>query len=198
MCFHQVYSWSYLNLFKSISVATGKTLSRAHSPTSTASQELHRKCHFWPLSRSCTITLLTYLCVTSIISTNSSLTVIEVSQSCPVTLTMQGVLLSCRATAWCSADLPGRSVWSAETCPSHPSQTLASQSLSGGGAHFPPLYPEELWSPKSNQDEQIYSKLCLHHNHHPTEAADRYVLCWWVITDLRGGGCTMPMTCAES
>lgn len=76
MCF-------YLNLFKSVSVATGKTLSRVHSPTSTASQELHRKCHFCPLSRSCTITLLTYLHVMSIIiysdfsnSTNSSLTLI--------------------------------------------------------------------------------------------------------------------------
>lgn len=54
-----------LNLFRSTSVATGKTLSRVHSPTSTASQELQRKCHFWPLSRSCTITLLTYLHVKS-------------------------------------------------------------------------------------------------------------------------------------
>lgn len=58
----------YLNLFKSMSVATGNTLSRVHSPTSTASQELHRKCHFWPLSRSCTITLLTYLQETSVIT----------------------------------------------------------------------------------------------------------------------------------
>ena len=64
MCLHWVRS--HLNFFKSTSVATGKTLSRAHSPTSTASHELHRKCHFWPLSRSCTITLLTYLHGTSV------------------------------------------------------------------------------------------------------------------------------------
>lgn len=43
MCFYWLHIWSYLNLFRSISVATGKTLSRLHSPTSTASQELHRK-----------------------------------------------------------------------------------------------------------------------------------------------------------
>lgn len=58
---NQINSCPYLNLFKSISVATGKTLSSVQSPTSTASQELHRKCHFWPVSRSCTTTLLTYL-----------------------------------------------------------------------------------------------------------------------------------------
>lgn len=58
VCCERLY---YLNLFKSVSVATEKTLSRLHSPTSTASQELQRKCHLWPPSRSCTITLLTYL-----------------------------------------------------------------------------------------------------------------------------------------
>lgn len=64
---------------------------------------------------------------------------------------MQGVLPSCRATAWCSSDLQGKSVWSAETCPPHPSQTLASQGLWGGGAHFLPLYPAELLSPKTKK-----------------------------------------------
>lgn len=58
VCFESLF---YLNLFKSVSEATEKTLSRLHSPTSTASQELQRKCHFSPPSRSCTITLLTYL-----------------------------------------------------------------------------------------------------------------------------------------
>lgn len=52
---------THLNLFKSISVATGNTLSRVHSPTSMASHELHKKCHFCPVSMSWTITLLTYL-----------------------------------------------------------------------------------------------------------------------------------------
>lgn len=74
---------SHLNLFRSISVATGNTLSRVPSTMSTASQELHRKCHFWPVSKSCTTTLLTYLHIARIINfcaqsndTNSSLTLV--------------------------------------------------------------------------------------------------------------------------
>lgn len=47
--------------FKSFSVAIGKTLSRVQSPMSMASHELHKIFHICPVSRSCTITLLTYL-----------------------------------------------------------------------------------------------------------------------------------------
>lgn len=42
----QTLSCAHLNLFRSSSVATGNTLSSVHSPTSMASQELQRKCHF--------------------------------------------------------------------------------------------------------------------------------------------------------
>lgn len=52
---------SYLNFFRSVSVETGKTLSREQSPTSIASQELHRKCHFCSVCKSWTMTLPTYL-----------------------------------------------------------------------------------------------------------------------------------------
>ena len=52
---------SYLNPFKSISVATGNTISRMQSPTSSASQQLQRKYHFPSVCRSFTTTLFTYL-----------------------------------------------------------------------------------------------------------------------------------------
>lgn len=176
---YQINRRSHLNLFKSVSVATGKTLSRVHSPTSTASQELHRKCHFWPFSRSCTITLLTYLHTTSVIiyrahniDTNSSLT-------CPVAYTKQGILLSCHATVWCSADLQEKNVWSAGTCPPLPSQTQASRDLSGGGVHFLPLYPSELSSPKTKKMRQHGWRFwelseCQHHKCCSAETSDRF------------------------
>ncbi len=51
----------YLNLFKSISVETGKTLSREQSPMSIVSHELHTKCHFCSVCKSSTTTFPTYL-----------------------------------------------------------------------------------------------------------------------------------------
>lgn len=87
---------------------------------------------------------------------------------------MQGVLLSCRATAWCSAGLLGKSVWSAETCPPHPSQTLASHGLSGGGAHFLPPYPAELSSPETKNVNQVghrWPGFCQHRKCCAKEAA---------------------------
>lgn len=84
--------------------------------------------------------------------------------SCPVNSTMQGVIPSCHATAWCSSDLQGRSVWSTGTCPPHPAQTLAFWGLWGGGAHFLPPYPAELSSP-------ITSEMDLHHHHNLLKTA---------------------------
>lgn len=55
------HSVIYLNLIKSVSVETGNTLSNAQSPLSTASQALHKKCHFCPVCKSCTMTLPTNL-----------------------------------------------------------------------------------------------------------------------------------------
>lgn len=52
---------AYLNLVRSISVAAGNILSREQSSMSTDSQELHRKCHFSSVCKSCTMTLPTYL-----------------------------------------------------------------------------------------------------------------------------------------
>lgn len=52
---------AYLNLFRSISDAAGNILSREQSSMSTDSQELHRKCHFSSVCKSCTMTLPTYL-----------------------------------------------------------------------------------------------------------------------------------------
>lgn len=51
----------YLNLFRSISEDTGKTLSREQSPMSRASHELHKKYHFSSVCKSCTMMLPTYL-----------------------------------------------------------------------------------------------------------------------------------------
>lgn len=87
---------------------------------------------------------------------------------------MQGELLSCHATAWCSSDLQGKSVWSAETCRPHPSQTLASQSLWGGGAHFLPLSHAELLSPETIQ---MYFQT--------VSAVNRQAfLCLWVLISI--------------
>lgn len=51
----------YLNLIKSVSVETGKTLSSEQSPMSIANQALHKKCHFCPVCKSCTTTVPTNL-----------------------------------------------------------------------------------------------------------------------------------------
>lgn len=55
------HSLLYLNLVKSISVETGNTLSSEQSPLSIANQELHKKCHFCPVCKSCTTTVPTNL-----------------------------------------------------------------------------------------------------------------------------------------
>lgn len=52
---------THWNPFNSFSDAIENTLSRVQSPISIASHELHRIFHICPVSRSCTITLLTYL-----------------------------------------------------------------------------------------------------------------------------------------
>lgn len=66
----ELYSWSndllpHLNLFSSSSVETEKILSMQQSPTSNASQELHKKFHFCSVCRSCTMILATYLNTTN-------------------------------------------------------------------------------------------------------------------------------------